>query len=225
MKILFVAATYNEIAPFLQSLGLTQKEEQSFYEFLYRHFHIDILITGVGIAHTAFHLGRLLAQKTYDLAVNVGIAGSFDHQIKIGQIVCVQSQVFGDIGAEDGERFIPLSEMAFFDKNQFPYQNGRLFSSYNTIFPTLRNLKTASSITVNKVLGSESSIFDAKKLFHPQIESMEGAAFFYSCLMSKQPFVELRAISNFVEVRNKSKWNIPLAIKNLNQLLIEIIKL
>ncbi len=221
MKILFVAATYLEIAPLIQSLNLTTK--QSFYELQYRHFEIDILITGVGMVHTTFHLGRLLLQKSYKLAINVGIAGSFDHQIKIGQVFRVQSQIFGDMGVENRETFIPISELDFFDKNEFPYQNGRLFSSYNPFFAIFQNLKTVSAITVNKVLGRKSSIDQAKKLFKADIESMEGAAFFYSCMMSEQPFIEVRAISNYVEERNKSKWNIPLAVENLNQLIVEFL--
>ncbi|MGB1242252.1 MAG: futalosine hydrolase [Chitinophagales bacterium] len=223
MKILFVSATYLEIAPFLQFLGKTQKKRQSFYELQYGEFQIDVLITGVGIIHTTFQLGRLLLQKSYKLAINVGIAGSFNHQIKTGQVFRVQSEVFGDMGVEDNEVFIPLNEMDFFDKNQFPYQNGRLFSSHNPLFSAFENLKTVSAITVNRVSGKKSSIEEAKKLFNPDIESMEGAAFFYCCMVSNQPFIELRAISNYVEVRNKSNWQISLAVENLNQLLIEMV--
>lgn len=223
MKILFVSATYLEIAPFLEFLGEAKNRGQRFYELQRGNFQIDILITGIGIVHTTFQLGRLLLQKSYELVINAGIAGSFNHQIKIGQVFRVQSEVFGDMGVEDNDVFIPLNDMDFFDKNQFPYQNGRLFSSHHPFFSAIENLKTVSAMTVNKVLGKESSIEEAKKLFNPDIESMEGAAFFYSCMMSNQPFIELRAISNYVEVRNKSNWKVSLAIENLNQLLIEMV--
>jgi len=53
---------------------------------------------------------------------------------------------------------------------------------------------------------------------------MEGAAFFYACLLSGVPFHEVRSISNFVEERDKSKWDIPLALANLNNVLFEILK-
>ena len=52
---------------------------------------------------------------------------------------------------------------------------------------------------------------------------MEGAAFFYVCLQEKIPFLQIRSISNYVEKRNKSNWNIPLAIDNLNVVLLDII--
>jgi futalosine hydrolase len=53
---------------------------------------------------------------------------------------------------------------------------------------------------------------------------MEGAAFHFACLQEKIPFLQLRCISNYVEVRDKSKWNIPLAVKNLNQVLVEVVE-
>ena len=50
---------------------------------------------------------------------------------------------------------------------------------------------------------------------------MEGAAFFYVCLCENIPFLQIRAISNYVEQRNEKNWNIPLAIKNLCLTLID----
>jgi futalosine hydrolase len=44
---------------------------------------------------------------------------------------------------------------------------------------------------------------------------MEGAAIFYVCLMENIPFAEIRSISNYAGEMDKSKWNIPLAIKIL----------
>jgi futalosine hydrolase len=51
----------------------------------------------------------------------------------------------------------------------------------------------------------------------PQIESMEGAAFFYACRQLNVPCLQIRAVSNYVEKRNRDNWHIGLAIKNLNK--------
>jgi futalosine hydrolase len=51
---------------------------------------------------------------------------------------------------------------------------------------------------------------------------MEGAAFFYVCSRENIPFLAIRAVSNKVEPRNREKWNIPLAIKNLSEKLGEL---
>jgi futalosine hydrolase len=52
---------------------------------------------------------------------------------------------------------------------------------------------------------------------------MEGAAFFAGCIDFEADYIQIRAISNYVEKRDKSKWNLPLAIQNLNNELIQLI--
>ena len=52
---------------------------------------------------------------------------------------------------------------------------------------------------------------------------MEGAAVMMVCEKFKIKSIQIRAISNLVERRNKEKWNIPLAIKRLNEEAYKII--
>ena len=52
---------------------------------------------------------------------------------------------------------------------------------------------------------------------------MEGAAFFYACMIDKVPCAQIRAVSNFIEKRNRDNWNMALAIKNLNEKALEIL--
>ncbi len=81
----------------------------------------------------------------------------------------------------------------------------------------------ASSVSVQTVSGGTASIARLQP-YAPDVESMEGAAFHYGCLVEKVPFLQLRCISNYVEVRDKSKWNIPLAVKHLNEALISVVE-
>ncbi|HNJ95959.1 MAG TPA: futalosine hydrolase, partial [Ferruginibacter sp.] len=59
--------------------------------------------------------------------------------------------------------------------------------------------------------------------FQPDIESMEGAALHYVCLQEKVPFIQLRAISNYVGERDKSKWKMQEAITNLHNELLKLL--
>ena len=52
---------------------------------------------------------------------------------------------------------------------------------------------------------------------------MEGAAVFKVCSKFGVSCVQIRAISNIVEKRNKANWNMPLAIHNLNNQVAKII--
>jgi futalosine hydrolase len=91
-------------------------------------------------------------------------------------------------------------------------------------YPVLKNLRQVDAVTVNTVHGNEKSIKSVKRKYNPDIESMEGAAFFYVCMMEKIPCIQLRAVSNYVERRNKNSWNIPLAIRNLNVVAFDLLK-
>ena len=78
-------------------------------------------------------------------------------------------------------------------------------------------------ITVNTVHGNEKSITEIVNRLNPDVESMEGAAVFKVCNEFEVPCMQIRAISNIVEKRNKANWNMPLAVLNLNNQVEKII--
>ena len=104
--------------------------------------------------------------------------------------------------------------------NDFPFESGVLSNTqelYSLSYPKV------SAITVNTVHGSPQRIAKTQARLNPQIESMEGAAFFYACKTLKVPCVQIRSISNYVELRNKDAWNIPLAVQHLNQEILSLL--
>ncbi len=219
MKILLVAATLPEIQPTIVWLEHSwEKVELNFYKKNNNEIHI--LITGVGLTATAYQLGKTLAQNKYDLCLNAGIAGAFEWQLLLGDIVEVESECFGDLGAEDGNgNFLDIFEMNLLESNNFPFKN-KILKNPACQFPDLKKVR---ALSVNKVHGNENSILNIQKKYASQIESMEGAAFFYVCLHEKIPFAQIRSISNYVEKRNRANWDIPLAIKKLNDFLIKLV--
>ena len=169
----------------------------------------------------AFQLGKILNKK-YHLAINAGVAGSFKKNIQLGTVVNVTSDCFADLGAEDGDRFLTLKEMGF--RSQITDYRLQI-TGFHTLI-AIKKLQKVKGLTVNTVHGNSTSIKKVVKKFNPDIESMEGAAFFLACNYEKIPRVQIRAVSNYVERRNKKNWKLDLAIKNLNifleQLLISI---
>ncbi len=214
MNILIVSATSLEIAPFLKEIQ-AETDGSIISSHSYNGHTIDILFTGVGMAQTAFYLGKYLSNK-YDVAINAGVCGSFKQLIKLGDVVCINEDYFADLGAEDDEKFLSVLELnlpgAYYVKNENPFTNG-----------IIQNIKQARSVTVNTTHGNETSIKKLCSRLQADIESMEGAAFLWACNQSKIKCVQLRAVSNYVEKRDRSKWDIPLAVKNLNDVLIKLI--
>ena len=212
MNILLVAATQAEIEPFLRYHEI---HELPIVKMRIGKHHVDILLSGVGMVSTAFTLGHYFKESKFDLAINVGIAGSFDSTLLPGDICRVQEDVLSEFGAEEGENFLSSDQIGL-GKNRF-------LASINTDFPDYNQLPAVKAITVNKVHGNEKSIAKIVDQYQPQIETMEGAAFFFACNHSQINGIQIRAISNKIERRNRDNWQIGLAIKNLNDMLIQIL--
>jgi futalosine hydrolase len=87
----------------------------------------------------------------------------------------------------------------------------------------LESLRAVEGITVNTVHGNQSSIACVTSRFSPQVESMEGAAFMYACLVHGIPFAQIRAVSNIVETRNRDSWKLREAIDALGETALRIV--
>jgi futalosine hydrolase len=222
MKILTVAATYSEIAPLYKTYKFEKKSGNYFSSSRSGNKEIDILITGVGIASTAFHLGKVLSNKKYDFAFNFGIAGSFIKEIRIGDVVNVTTDIISELGAENGNDFLKFDELKI--SRQTMERTAYYVENTNDIHvPLISEMPRVKGITVNTVHGNKASIKKNQLHFAPDVETMEGAAFLFACNHEKILCAQIRAISNYVEERDIEKWNTKLAIQNLNETAISII--
>lgn len=218
-KYLIVSATSFEIAPLLAYLD-THAEKESFFSYIWNEAHITPLVTGVGAMMTSYAMATYLKIGDIDLALNVGLAGSFRTNIDKGDVVNIKSDRFGDVGVEEADgSFTDIFDLELHDKNKFPFSNGEILNERVKVMPP--NIPSVKGITVNTVHGTAKSIHLIKAKYNPDTESMEGAGFMYACNMLQIKGVQIRGISNFVEVRNKSNWEIELAINNVNAYIID----
>ncbi len=205
MQILVVSATELEIAPFLA-----------------RQSGVDTLLTGVGGHACLYHLQTHLQKKKYELVIQAGIAGSFSDELSLGETVLVQKDVFADAGVFEKGELNTLFDMGFANKNEWPYQDGWLMNDHPLLFDY--KLKKVAAISVNSLSDDSSLTALYKNKFNASIESMEGAAFHYTCLQQKIPFLQLRSISNRVGDRDKNNWRMKEAIQHLNDELKTLIQ-
>jgi futalosine hydrolase len=218
MKILLVAATALEIAALLQHL---QQHWQSIdaATFMHNDTTVSLCITGVGMVAATYAVTKALFSETYDLALQAGVGGSFNRDIALGTVVQVTSDQYGDLGAEDHDAFLDIFDMGLLQKEEHPYTDGKLVMPGDTLFE--KALPVVSGITVNTVSGNAAIIAARSLRYKADVESMEGAAFHYTCLREQVPFAQVRAISNYVEPRNREVWKMKEAIINLNNWLID----
>ncbi len=202
MKILVVAATEMEIAPFVA--------QNSF---------VEVLITGVGAPACLYALTKQLQNNQYNFVIQAGIAGTFKNQYPLGQTFAVKTDLFADVGIQEKEQFFTLFEKGFVHEDAFPNTKGKLINNMENNFA----LQSVNAITINTVSDSLAQTELYKKKYDADIESMEGAAFHYVCLQEKIPFLQIRSISNFVGERVKTNWKMKEAVDDLNENLIRIV--
>ena len=222
LRILFVAATPVE-AEILKLMPGINNIGQS---ISFGSHQISTLVTGVGSVATAWAMTKEFSSGiSPDLAVNIGIAGSFRDDLPTGEVVVPVSDCFADAGIDTGSGFLTLAEAGLEDPDKFPFSGGRIITENMFVKRAAEMLRPVKAVTVNTSTGSAEIIERLIRKYNPDIETMEGAAFFYICRRENIPCLALRAVSNRVGPRNMGKWNIPLALDKLQNQLKEVLLL
>jgi futalosine hydrolase len=202
MQLLLCAATEFEILPTIEFIR--QEEIRN----------CTILVTGVGLPLATYHLTRHVIKNRPGLVIQAGVAGSLDKHLGLGSVVAVRSETIADLGVEENGRFVSLFEMGLLNREVFPWRNGRLENHLQVLEQT--GLEIVDAVSVNEISTDGNRIDWYRNEFGASVESMEGAALHFVGLMENVPFLQLRSLSNFAGVRDKSKWVMKEAIVQLN---------
>ena len=207
MKLLFVYATPMECESVEKALqGLAHSEA----------FEIEHLITGVGMVATAAALTRRLMERPYHAVVNWGVAGTFREDVPLGSALRINRDCFSELGAESPEGFLPIDRLGMSAGSGVEAVSGWLEPEVHPLFESIA-LPLASGITVNTVHGERTSIRSVVQRLQPDAESMEGAAVFYVANQWEVPCAQIRTVSNRVEVRDRDRWELGLALQQLGE--------
>ena len=215
---LVVSATEAECAPTLRQMTGCKAVSPYLYSGTLHGQAIEVLLSGIGSVATAFRLTQTLMQRPYSRAIAIGIAGSFADDISIGETVQITEDCFADLGIDNNGQFRNLREEGLICDDF----DGEFITNP---FPALSPHRKLRGATVQTASGSQKRIDEIFQRFHPQVETMENAAFFYVCRKLNIPFSSFRAISNKVEPRNRENWQINKAIENVNESLSELFRL
>ena len=215
MTCLLVAATSLEISPFLDFYRNQGND-------LRKDIQLDILVTGIGLTASTYSIVKQLNIKRPDIVIQAGIGGCFDRNIPLASVFTVKQDRIADNGVMEGKKFCTLFDTGLASPNKYPFKKGWLVNK-GEYFKKIK-LQKISAISVNEISTHKQRINFYRKTLQPIIESMEGAALHYACLMEKVEFIQLRSISNYVGERDKKKWKIQASIKTLNKELINLLQ-
>jgi futalosine hydrolase len=213
MRVIITAATNGEWMPSFQKINPA-------YAGTNKRFSVGFHESGIGLLASSVSLMKMFVQETPSLIVQVGIAGCFDKKIPLGKVFAVKDDFAGDIGVMENKVWKDLFDLKLDKPNDAPYEKKSLpnpwLSQYN-----LLKLPTKKGVTVNTISTDKNKIDLYSGRYKATLESMEGAALHYMGRDLNIPFIQIRAVSNYVGERNKAKWNMQEAIYNLNETLLQ----
>ncbi|MBO9201475.1 MULTISPECIES: futalosine hydrolase [Niastella] len=213
MDILLVAATNFEIQPTINYLAER--------DCVIGHNRFEVLTTGIGSMSTTYWLTKAIAKRRPQLMIQAGIGGSFSADYPPGSLVLIKEEVTGDLGVEENNEFKDIFDMGL-PQIVEPY-TGKNLENKQVEMLQQYNLPLVKSVTVNEITTRPARIQQLQQKYQPVVEAMEGAAFHYVALVEKIPFIQLRAVSNMVGERDKSRWRMKDAIDLLNEQLLKMV--
>lgn len=208
MHVIITAATTKEYEHCLKTFKSSSHPHQ-----------ISFFTTGVGMLATAVSLTSLLLKKKPGLIIQAGIAGTFDHSLPLSEVVAISNETIADMGVEENNIWKDMFDLHLQYLDEPPFKNGSLLNPHFSKL-NLLHLNAVNAITINEITTNKKRIEQYISKYQPVTESMEGAALHYVGGKFNIPFIQIRALSNYIGERDKAKWKLHDAIRNLNDFLL-----
>ena len=168
MRVLLVAATEAEVGPVVGRDWVVHRPSgRESRDIRARGHDIDVLITrrrNGGDRRVVF--ARTFRER-YDLALNLGVCGSFRPEIFPGAVVHVVSDRLRGTGCRRRRAFLTIQDMQLLGDDEFPFTGGRLVNASPPVHGALDQLRAVNGITVNTVHGNDDSIARVDERFQP----------------------------------------------------------
>jgi len=179
--------------------------------------------SGVGKANAAATAALLLDSLRPEAVLCFGCAGAYPGSgLQIGDLILASEEIYGDEGAMTSDGFLDMEGLGFplveaggeqwF--NRFPADPELLGSNHRLIAAQTgkgRRVAVGPLVTVSACSGTVVLGRELARRTGGLGENMEGAAVAQLCARFGVPFFEVRGISNLVEERDLSRWELAAA--------------
>ena len=199
---------------------------------------VKAVAAGIGQANTAHALTSMLEYGPGGLVILAGCAGAYPGSgLKVGDVAVATQESYVQLGAQTPDGFMGLEEMGLptLVAGGDPYFGAYPFSDefHSELKVAAERSRFVSSkaskarpklhfgpfLTVSTVTGTTAAGKELFGRYGAVCENMEGAAAAQLCTMYGVPCIEVRGISNIVEDRDRSKWEVAVASRNCVELI------
>ena len=179
--------------------------------------------SGIGKAAAAATAVTLLSNCRPEALWLFGCGGAYlGSNLAIGDLALASAEVFGDEGVATDKGYADFATM------KLPMRQTSDSGHFFNIWPVNQELHdwaqtqltehaaaagkalgSGAFVTVSTCTGTEAKATEIENRTHGICENMEGAAVALACQQLAVPLLEVRGISNMVEDRDTSRWDLP----------------
>jgi futalosine hydrolase len=194
---------------------------------------IIIAVTGMGKVNAASAVTALLEKTSPRLLINTGCAGAYGGSgLTVGDLAIASAEIFADEGVATPAGWKPLdcigiplvqrNSSSFY--NEFPLSMRYAEKAVHLAVALGLHVRRGKFLTVSTCSGTAARGDELHRLFGGVCENMEGAAVAQVALMYNVDSFEVRGISNMVEDRDLSRWDITRAVEQVQRFLVKYIE-
>ena len=234
--ILVTASTPVEISFLIRETGAIERMVKgipAIHEWQVSGKRVILAITGMGKVNAASCAASLICAFSPDILINTGCAGAYGGSgLSVGDLAIASSEIYGDEGVLTPSGWQPLDFIGI----PLAEESGERYFNEIPLSISLRNkalqfaqtlsipLRTGKFVTVSTCSGTAARGAELSDRFGAVCENMEGAAVAHVALRHGLDCMEIRGVSNMVEDRDLSRWDIAGAAEQAQRFILAFIE-
>jgi futalosine hydrolase len=197
---------------------------------------VGLMHSGIGKANAASAATSVFGFTRIKAIIVLGCGGAFPGSgLIVGDLALASEEIYGDEGVCTPNGFLDMEalDLPLAQSNGKYYFNRycasqQLREKARALIPQAIDSKDISLVegpfvTVSTCSGTLAGGLELVRRTGGICENMEGAAVAQVCAMHQVPFLEIRGISNLVEDRDLTRWNLKEAAENAQSAVQEIL--
>lgn len=234
--IVISAATHGELSLMLKALGGRTVETAGGFPLWKTEtdtIQAIFAVTGMGKINAAAATAVLIERHAPKLFISTGCAGAFPEScLAVGDLALASVEVCADEGVVTPNGWLSYENIGI---PAVERKRKRYFNEFPlSLAAAERAVRLATALGITLIRGRFVTVSTGsgtaergRELYNrfgsPLCENMEGAAVAQVALRYGVDCLEVRGMSNLVEDRDLSRWNIPLAVERVQRFLLKFI--
>ncbi|MDH4161108.1 MAG: futalosine hydrolase [Nitrospirota bacterium] len=195
---------------------------------------VVLCVAGMGKVNAAHGATIMITRYAPAVLFVLGVGGAYPSSgARIGDVVLAREEIAGDEGVLTNDGF---KDTEFIGIPLLKTTNSTIFNTYPAPAPVLDQALAALRscgpsvtvhagpfITLSTCTGTAARARELEERYQGLCENMEGAAAAQVAELHNVPWLEVRGISNIVEDRDLSRWDIPRAARAAQQAVMHIL--